>query len=129
MSYLIRIQDQGESKERAVCSCPILSDARHLSFAISRARPNVWVRIYKHAHSTGKGHLTEDIFDGGILITNDRVQTHSLIDECTIPPLSLKGKVGVVSEFMSPPVNLIRRGKGRCKVIKKKVLTRHGGKK
>ena len=129
MSYLIRIQDQGESKERVVCSCPVLSDARYLSFVISKTRPNVWVRIYKHAHSTGKGVLTHDIFDGGVLITNDRVKTHVLIDECTIPPLSLKGKVGVVSEPMSPPVNLMRRGKGRCKVIKKKVLTRYGGKK
>ena len=129
MSYLIRIQQQGESKERNVCSCPVLSDARYLAFVISKTKPNAWIRIYKPAHAAGKGRLTHDVFDGGVLITNDRVSTHVLIDDLTIPPLSLVGKVGVVNEVMSTPVNLSRRGKGRYKTVKNKVLTRHGGKK
>ena len=130
MSYLIRFQEQGERQERTVCSCPVLSDARHLAFYIAKTKPNVWVRIYKPAHSTTNGRLTHDVFDDCVfLVTNDKVHTHIIIDECTIPPLSLKGKVGVVSEVMSTPVNLSRRGKGRCKVVKNKVLTRHGGKK
>jgi hypothetical protein len=129
MSYLIRFQDQGESQERTVCSCPNLSDARHLALVLSEIEPNAWIRVYKPAHSTGKGRLTHDVFDGGVLITNDRVQTHVIIENFTIPPLSLKGKAKIVNEFMSTPVNLSRRGKGRCKVVKNKVLTRHGGKK
>lgn len=129
MSYLIRFQNQGESQERTVCSCPVLSDARYLSFVISKTKPNAWVRIYKPAHSTNEGRLTHDVFDGGILVTNDKVYTHVIIDELTIPPLSLEGKVGVVNELMSPPVNVMRRGKGRYKTVKNKVLTRHGGKK
>jgi hypothetical protein len=129
MSFLIRLQNQEERQERTVCSCPVLSDARYLAFVISKTKPNAWVRIYKTAHSTNKGRLTHDVFDGGVLITNDRVHTHSLMDECTIPPLSLEGKVGVVNEPMSPPVNTMRRGKGRYKTVKNKLLTRHGGKK
>ena len=129
MSYLIRFQNQWESQERTVCSCPVLSDARHLAFYIAKTNPNVWVRIYRPAHSTAKGRITHDVFDDGVLVTNDRIQTHVIIDECTIPPLSLKGKVGVVHEPMSPPVNTSRRGKGRYKTVKNKVLTRHGGKK
>tara|TARA_Y100000034_G_scaffold37459_2_gene46059 strand:+ start:618 stop:1007 length:390 start_codon:yes stop_codon:yes gene_type:complete len=128
MSYLIRFQNQGERQERSVCCCPVLSDARYLAFVISKTKPNAWVRIYKQAPSTNKGRLTHDVFDGGVLVTNDRVHTHALMDDCTIPPLSLVGKVGVVNEVMSTPVNVMRRGKGRYKVVKNKVLTRHGGK-
>ena len=128
MSFLIRFQNQGERQERAVCSCPVLSDARFLAWVISKTKPGAWVRIYREAHSVTEGHLDHDIFDGGILITNDKVQTHVLLDDFTIPPLSLVGKVGVVNEVMSPPVNIVRKGKGRCKVVKNKVLTRHGGK-
>ena len=124
MSFLIRIQKNGESSERDVCSCPVLSDARFLAFVISKTRPESWVRIYREAHSVKKGRLDHDIFDGGILMTNDKVQTHVLLDDLTIPPLSLEGKVGVVDEIMSPPVNTMRRGKGRCKVAKKKKPTR-----
>jgi len=128
MSFLIRFQNQGERQERTVCSCPVLSDARYLAFAISKVKPNSWVRVYKEAHSTKKGVLEQDIFDGGLLMTNDRVQTHVLLDDFTIPPLSLEGKVGVVNEVMSTPVNIMRRGKGRYKTVKNKVLTRYGGK-
>ena len=129
MPFLIRIQNQGERIERAVCSCPVLSDARYLAFAISKVKPNSWVRIYKEIHSTSPGRLTHDVFDGGVLMTNDKVSTHVLLDDFTIPPLSLEGKVGVVNEVMSTPVNIMRRGKGRYKTVKNKVLTRHGGKK
>ncbi len=128
MSYLIRFQNNGDRSERTVCSCPVLSDARFLSFVISKTKPNAWVRIYKNAHAVKEGRAVRDVFDGGVLVTNDTVQTHVLIDECTIPPTSLEGKVGVVDEVMPPPVNTSRRGKGRYKVVKNKVLTRHGGK-
>lgn len=128
MSFLIRFQNQGERQERTVCSCPVLSDARFLSFYIAKTKPNAWVRVYKEAHSTKKGVLEQDIFDGGLLITNDRVQTHVLLDDLTVAPISLKGKVGVKNENMLPPVSTMRRGRGRCKVVRKKKLTRYGGK-
>tara|TARA_R110000751_G_scaffold240403_1_gene341008 strand:- start:154 stop:543 length:390 start_codon:yes stop_codon:yes gene_type:complete len=128
MSYLIRIQDQGESKIKTVCSCPVLDDAKFLSIVLSNINPNSWIRVYKESHSFRAGVMTTDQFDDSILMTNDKVHTHILMDEFTIPPLTLKGKVGVKVAFRSPPVNTVRRGKGNfIKIVKKKILSRHKG--
>ena len=122
MSFLIRIQKNGERQEKDLCRCSSIKGSVHIMRAFHNEQPNNWLRLYREMESEKKGRLVQDSFDGGYLRTNDRKTFGVILDDFTIMP---EGMSKVVSKPLITPSSTMRRGKGRYKTKVSKKPTRY----
>ena len=120
--FLIRIQENGQRRERNLFSCPSLRDAQNTLGDVRSKYTNHWIRVYRLSDETVSGKYLMDTWGQGILRTNDIKTMGFLLDELTVMPSSMRK---VETSHHMTPFNTMRRGKGRYSPIKKKKPTRH----